>query len=291
MLNQSKGNLRIKPIKVQFNKTIRVLREMNPFLTITYESQNVKTAVCYGQNKNPVFEELFEFILGQSNFVKIELWDKHAVFPDELIAETIIDIRSVYVTRVCDSHAIVYNKDNDMGVFFYHTQFTPSQNEYVNQQTYEQPIIQTNETKFQPNAKPTLFDKKPKPHNDDYIGNFPQKNEFKMNEKLQNKNEPFSSQTTPQSHQTFSGNQPNTPIDQYKKAHSLPSDFEFSGTDTKIHLNNLNPGNNDKFSSQAENPDDLKDFNTTNNQTFSSQIENPNRKAQNPEPYYFYPDL
>lgn len=58
---------------------------MSPYCTVIYESEIKSTKIATRAGKNPVWNEVFTFLIKDSTLVKIEVWDKETLKKDDFI--------------------------------------------------------------------------------------------------------------------------------------------------------------------------------------------------------------
>lgn len=82
----------IKVVKAEITREKNLIAEMDPYCIIKTNAGEVKTSVAKNMGKSPAWIDSFNINFNGDNTVYIGLWDRETLTPDDIIAETTINL-------------------------------------------------------------------------------------------------------------------------------------------------------------------------------------------------------
>lgn len=82
----------IKVVRAEISREKNLIAEMDPYCIIKTNAGEVKTSVAKGMGKTPAWNDSFNINFNDDSTVYIGLWDRETLIPDDIIAETTINL-------------------------------------------------------------------------------------------------------------------------------------------------------------------------------------------------------
>ena len=86
------GMAMIKIVRAELSREKNLLTNMDPYCILRTNAGEVKTSVAKGMDKNPSWSDSFNVNFNGDTTLYIGLWDKDKFTPDDIIAETTINL-------------------------------------------------------------------------------------------------------------------------------------------------------------------------------------------------------
>lgn len=81
-----------------FDRMVLELLFQDPYLVVYYGGDRKKTSVQMGRGKNPRWNEQFVFTRTGDTMLRVQVWDRDILSPDDLIGEGQVNISSVFTS-------------------------------------------------------------------------------------------------------------------------------------------------------------------------------------------------
>jgi len=82
----------VKIIRAELSRDKNLLTSMDPYCVIRTNAGEIKTSVAKGMGKNPSWNDSFNINFNGDTTLYVGLWDKDTFSPDDIIAETTINL-------------------------------------------------------------------------------------------------------------------------------------------------------------------------------------------------------
>jgi Ca2+-dependent lipid-binding protein len=82
----------VKVVRAEISRDKNLLSSMDPYCIIRTNAGEVKTSVAKGMGKNPVWSDSFNINFNGDTTLYVGMWDKDTFTPDDIIAETTINL-------------------------------------------------------------------------------------------------------------------------------------------------------------------------------------------------------
>lgn len=82
----------VKIVRAELTRDKNLLTNMDPYCVIRSNAGEVRTSVAKGMGKNPSWSDSFNINLNGDTSLYVGIWDKDTFSPDDLIAETTINL-------------------------------------------------------------------------------------------------------------------------------------------------------------------------------------------------------
>ena len=82
----------VKIVRAEVSRDKNLLTNMDPYCIIRTNGGEVKTSVAKGMGKNPSWNDSFNINFNGDTTIYVGLWDKETFSPDDIIAETTINL-------------------------------------------------------------------------------------------------------------------------------------------------------------------------------------------------------